>query len=46
MTSPYDNRVLKMNTLSVVRGLDTEGDGIITLDNFISWFVTPPLLHL
>lgn len=46
MTFPYDNRVLKMNTLSVVRGLDTEGDGIITLDNFISWFVTPPLLHL
>lgn len=46
ITSPYDQGVLKINTLSVVRDLDTEVNGIITFDNFIFWFVTPPLLHL
>lgn len=46
ITSPYDKGVLKINTLNVVRDLDTEVNGIITLDNFIFWFVTPPLLHL
>lgn len=35
ITSPYDKGALKIITLSVARDLDTEVNGIITLDNFI-----------